>query len=96
MARSRDALLRIWWPQYEVCPVFLAPNKTPNLTLIPIWTAISVSLMSPAASDKPSKKLVGPEFGFGAGTVGLKDPVFHLNHPMGYVAPLQAFRRQKY
>ena len=29
--------------------------------------------MSPVASDEPSKKLAGTEFGFDAGTVGLKD-----------------------
>ena len=60
-------------PSRKAAQYFLAPHEMWNPTLIPIWTAISESLMSPAASDKLGKKSAGPEFGFGAGTVGLKD-----------------------
>ena len=72
---------------------FLAPNETPNPTLIPIWTAISESLRSPTASDKLSKKSAGPGFGFGAGTVGLRDLGASYSH--GVSRPFASLQEKK-
>ena len=43
--------------------------------------------MSPAASAELSKRPTGPEFGLGDGAIG-------MNHTMGKVVPLQAFREK--